>query len=63
MTGEKTPGRQRPISDTPLTREEFAEYLAAHTQEHLAKLSPAERAKRLVAIKQSVADAKAEQAR
>ena len=52
-----------PSPDPPLTREEFADYLAIQTQERLAKLSAAERAKRLAAITQSVADAKAEQTR
>ena len=62
MTGENAPGRRPPISDTPLTREEFAEWLTLQTEERFARLPPAERIARLTAMKQLVAGARAEQA-
>ena len=63
MTGRNDEVADGSIPDTPLTREEFAEYLAMRTQELLARVFPAQGTQRLAAIKQIVAGAKVEQSR
>ena len=62
MTEENHQAADGSTPDTPLTGKEFAEYLAIRTQERLAELPLAERAKRLAATRQFVDDAKAGQA-
>ena len=62
MTGRNDEAADGSIPDTPLTREEFAEWLTIQTEERFARLPPAERIARLTAMKQLVAGARAEQA-